>query len=277
MVDPVLIIVSESPVRKSLKTLADDVATALAYKRTITHRERISSDESFVELQITVPNGQHPLTQILKRADVDTGPLSFTPTRVDEDLTWMLVQTNHHVCDSITAAAIARDSSDAVSPTEVADGQCRCEIGVATADTHRRLELEGVDVIELSVDTWTTEVCVHVPPAVDVATVVDVFRLEWPEARLRSRQVVEPEPVTPHAVSELDAHQRKALEVAVRMGFFARPQGATAADVAEALDTSRSTATRRIRAGEKAVFSSLFTESDDTSASSLTEQLDTDD
>jgi predicted DNA binding protein len=94
---------------------------------------------------------------------------------------------------------------------------------------------------------------------------------------LRSRQVVEPEPVTPHAVSELDAHQRKALEVAVRMGFFARPQGATAADVAEALDTSRSTATRRIRAGEKAVFSSLFTESDDTSASSLTEQLDTDD
>jgi len=277
VVDSVLIIVSESPVRKSLKTLADDVATALAYKRTITHRERISSDESFVELQITVPNGQHPLTQILKRADVDTGPLSFTPTRVDEDLTWMLVQTNHHVCDSITAAAIARDSSDAVSPTEVADGQCRCEIGVATADTHRRLELEGVDVIELSVDTWTTEVCVHVPPAVDVATVVDVFRLEWPEARLRSRQVVEPEPVTPHAVSELDAHQRKALEVAVRMGFFARPQGATAADVAEALDTSRSTATRRIRAGEKAVFSSLFTESDDTSASSLTEQLDTDD
>lgn len=261
VVDSILILVSESPVRKSLKTLADDVAAALAYKRTIAHRERISDDDRFVELQITVPNGRHPLSQILTQADVDTGSLSFTPTRVDEDLMWMLTQASYPVCEALTSAAIARDSSDAVSPTAVDGGQCRCEVAVETADIHHRLELEGVDVIELSADTWTTEVCVHVPPAVDVATVVDIFRVEWPEARLRSRQVVEPEPVTPHAISELDAYQRKALEVAVRMGFFARPQGATAADVAKALDTSRSTVTRRIRAGEKAVFSSLFTES----------------
>jgi len=46
--------------------------------------------------------------------------------------------------------------------------------------------------------------------------------------------------------------------VATRMGFFARPQGATAADVAEAMDTSRSTVMRRVRGGEKAVFESLF-------------------
>jgi PAS domain S-box-containing protein len=261
VVDSILIIVSESPVRKSLKRLADDVAAALAYKRTIAHRERISDDDRFVELQITVPNGRHPLTQILNRADVDTGPLSFTPTRVDEDMTWMLIQAQYDGCEAITSAAIAREASDAVSPTEVDDGQCRCEVAVETADIHHRLELEGVDVIDLSVDTWTTDICVHVPPAVDVATVVDIFRMEWSEARLRSRQVVEPEPVTPHAISELDAYQRKALEVAVRMGFFARPQGATTADVADALDTSRSTVTRRIRAGEKAVFSSLFTQS----------------
>ena len=277
VVDSVLIIASESPVQKSLKTLADDVAAALAYKRTIAHREHISEDDSFVELQITVPNGRHPLSQILTQADVDTGSLSFTPTRVDEDLTWMLMQATHPACEALTSAAIARDSSDAESPTAVDDDQCRCEIAVETADIHHRLELEGVDVIELSADTRMTEVCVHVPPAVDVAMVVDIFRAVWSEARLRSRTVVEPEPVTLHTVSELDAYQRKALEVAVKMGFFARPQGATAADVAEALDTSRSTVTRRIRAGEKAVFSSLFTESGEPNEPSPTEQLEHDD
>ncbi|ERG88463.1 MAG: hypothetical protein J07HX5_00608 [halophilic archaeon J07HX5] len=41
------------------------------------------------------------------------------------------------------------------------------------------------------------------------------------------------------------------------MGFFIRPQGATAGEVADALDTSRSTVTRRIRSGESTVFANL--------------------
>ena len=258
VVDSVFIAVSSSPANDRLPALADDIATALAYKRTLSHREQTAGDNRFVELQLAVPNGLHPLSGFVKAAEAATTPLSFNVTRVDDGMTWLLTRGDRDVCEGLTAAADADEASDSAPVTAITDDQCRCQIGVDTANVHHRLSVEDVTVVGISADAWTVEYSVHLPPGVDVSGVMDIFRTRWPATRLQSRQAVEPEPVTPRIFNELDGRQREAVEVATRMGFFARPQGATAADVAEAMDTSRSTVMRRIRGGEKAVFESLF-------------------
>ena len=53
-----------------------------------------------------------------------------------------------------------------------------------------------------------------------------------------------------------------ALETATRLGFFARPQGATAEEVATTLGTSRSTLMRRLRGAEERVFEHLLGDED---------------
>ena len=257
VVDSVFMTASTAPANDRLPSLADDVATALAYKRIFSHREQTAGDDRFVELQVAVPNGLHPLSRFVKAADAEA-PLSFSVTRVDDAMTWLLTRGDRDVCDGVTAAADADEASDSAPVTAITDNQYRCRVGVDTANVHHRLSVEGVTVVGISADAWTVEYSLHLPPGVEVAEVMDILRTRWPATRLQSRQAVEPEPVTPRVFNELNTRQREAVEVATRMGFFARPQGATAADVAEAMDTSRSTVMRRIRGGEKAVFESLF-------------------
>jgi predicted DNA binding protein/PAS domain-containing protein len=258
VVDSVFIAVGTSPANDRLPTLADDVATALAYKRTLSHREQTADDGRFVALQVTVPNGLHPLSRVMNAADVKAAQLSFSVTRVDDAMTWLLTGGERNVCDRVTAAADADESTATAPATEVTDDRCRCQVGVDTADIHHRLSVEDVTVVGVSADVRTVEYSLRLPPGVDVAEVMAIFRTQWPDTRLQSRQAIEPEPITPRVFDELDERQREAVEVATRMGFFARPQGATAADVAEAMGVSRSTAMRRVRGGEKAVFESLF-------------------
>lgn len=259
VVDSVLIAATTSPANERLSPLAEDVATALAYKRTLTHREHVTDTNRFVQLQVTVPNRLHPLSRFINAAGVETTPLSFSVTRVDEATTRVVTQADRDVCEALTAAADAADSGDSASATAVSDDQWRCQLGVETADIHHRLAVEDVSVISISANAMTTNYTLHLLSSVDVAGIMDIFRMRWPQTRLQSRKVTEAESVAPRVFNELDEHQRQALEVATRMGFFHRPQGATAADVADALDTSRSTVTRRVRAGENAVFESLFT------------------
>lgn len=258
VVDSVFIAVSTSPANDRLPVLSDDIATALAYKRILSHREQTAGDDQFVELQVAVPNGLHPLSRFVKAAEAETAPLSFSVTRVDDAMTWLLTRGDRDVCDGVTAAADADEASDSAPVTAISDDEYRCQVGIDTANVHHRLSVEDVTVVGISADAWTVEYSVHLQPGVEVAEVMDIFRTRWPATRLQSRQAVEPEPVAPRVFNELDERQREAVEVATRMGFFARPQGATAADVAEAMDTSRSTVMRRVRGGEKAVFESLF-------------------
>jgi Predicted DNA binding protein len=95
-----------------------------------------------------------------------------------------------------------------------------------------------------------------------VAAIVATVRARFPTAQLRARRQVTPEPVSPRLLAPVDDAQRQALETATRLGFFARPQGATAEDVAAALGTSRSTLMRRLRGAEERVFEHLFGDED---------------
>ncbi len=276
VVDSVLVVAASSSRVDSLRSLTDDVATALGYKRTLNHRERHANDDQFVQLDISVPNGNHPLSQIVDAAGVDPSALSFSTTRVADEYTWILTRGEQADCDSLAEAAEAHEAGTMEQPTAVDGEYCRCEIGVETAAMHQKLLLEDVRVVDISANARATELRLLLPSDVEVSDIMDVVRTQFPSTRLQSRQTVEPESVAPRVFADLGEDRRQALEVATQMGFFERPQGATAGEVADALGTSRSTATRRIRSGESAVFDNLVGSSASQADDAADDSLDDD-
>lgn len=62
----------------------------------------------------------------------------------------------------------------------------------------------------------------------------------------------------PPALEPLSEKQLEAVRAATEAGFFARPQEATAEEVAEQLDVSRSTFLYHLRGAEEVVFERLL-------------------
>lgn len=62
----------------------------------------------------------------------------------------------------------------------------------------------------------------------------------------------------PPVFESLTAKQREAVRAATVAGFYARPQEATAEEVAERLDLSRSTFLYHLRGAEERIFQQAF-------------------
>lgn len=82
----------------------------------------------------------------------------------------------------------------------------------------------------------------------------DGVRGRFPEARVRSRHERASGNERPATFEALTEKQEAALRAATATGFFDRPQGATASDVAETLDVSPSTFLHHLRTAEAKVF-----------------------
>ena len=229
--------------------LVGDVAGALGYKRTVDLRERLPSTEQFTEVEVQVRDGAHPLSALLAAASADRS-ITCTPTRADGETMWYLT-------DATDALAAAATDAVTVEPRGAA-----LRLGVPTGALHRRLGLEGAQVTALVVSASSATCTLQVRSDAAVAAIVATVRARFPTAQLRARRQVTPEPVSPRLLAPVDDAQRQALETATRLGFFARPQGATAEDVAAALGTSRSTLMRRLRGAEERVFEHLFGDED---------------
>ena len=270
--DSALMILSASPPDDRVEHLVTDTAEALAYKRAVNYREKYTDEDKMTELRIanTDTDKPHPLSQLLTTADVDvdieSSPLTFTNVRAEGQITWYLLRADQAVCNAVTAAATAHDSIKATTPISINDDEnrSRCQIGIETGDIHRSLNTEGVTVVTVSANARGTELLLHLPTDLKVADIIDIFRTRFPAMHLRSRQTIERESVDTQVFTELDEYQRQAMEAATRMGFFSRPQGATAGDVANTLDIGRTTFTRRLKNAQTTVFNKLLDSQTDT-------------
>lgn len=61
-------------------------------------------------------------------------------------------------------------------------------------------------------------------------------------------------------LGDLSPKQRRALRAAKEYGFFQRPQKATADEIADELDVSRSTFLHHLRAGERKILNAILDE-----------------
>jgi len=88
--------------------------------------------------------------------------------------------------------------------------------------------------------------------------VAEGVRARWPATTVRTRHERAVDHDQAATFEGLTDKQEQAVRAATVAGFFDRPQGATASDVAEILDVSRSTFLHHLRAAERKVFGDAF-------------------
>ena len=257
----ILTVFRQNPVTDTFERLLVSLATSLAYRHEVeTQRQALRAD---ARVAVTVELGtDHPFAAVYDRGSVDPD----TTLRARELADTIAEQTRYLVSattpETAPAAVIeAFEQTGVVTDvTVVANESVACTLTVLVDDESlgARLAPHACTVREIRAVGGAVTATVDAPPQTDVRTVVETIQHVYPEATFGTRVRTDDDPGEPTGISQLTAKQEEALRTAVVAGFFDRPQRATASDVAELLDVSRSTALHHIRNAERQLFADVL-------------------
>ncbi len=162
------------------------------------------------------------------------------------------------------ALDLADDHDDvtALRVVEEADGEFVVEVQLSDRGLAQLSDV-GATVRRAVADGGTVTLVVEVGSDADVSAVVDAVTSWCPDlAPVAKRQVDRPLEAADTPPTSLDDRltdrQATALEVAYRCGYFDWPRGATAEEVADALDISSPTLLQHLRAAERKLLDGVF-------------------
>ena len=257
----ILTVFRQNPVTDTFERLLVSLATSLAYRHEVeTQRQALRAD---ARVAVTVELGtDHPFAAVYDRGSVDPD----TTLRARELADTSAEQTRYLVSATTPetgseAVVEAFEQTGAVTDVTVVateDRACTLTVLVDDGSLGAQLAPHACTVREIRVAGGAVTVTVDAPPQTDVRTVVERIQHVYPAATFGTRVRTDDDPVEPTGISQLTAKQEEALRTAVVAGFFDRPQRATASDVAELLDVSRSTALHHIRNAEQQLFAAVL-------------------
>lgn len=257
----VLTIFRQDPVTDTFERLLVSMATSLAYRHEVETQRRALRADSRVAVTVQL-GGDHPFAAVYEQESVEPD----TQLRARELADTSTEQTRY--LTSATApdaepAGIVEAFEQSTSVTDVTivaveDGVCTLTVLVDDESLEARLAPRACTVREIRAADGTATVTIDAPPQTDVRTVVETIQHVYPEATFGTRVRTADDPEEPKGIGQLTAKQEEALRVAVVAGFFDRPQRATASDVADLLEVSRSTALHHIRNAERQLFDAIL-------------------
>jgi predicted DNA binding protein/ActR/RegA family two-component response regulator len=157
----------------------------------------------------------------------------------------------------------AAEAVDALRAVDVRDGDegVRCEI-VADGPTPEGLLAEGGARFERTVvEGGVATVSTQVADDGAVETVTAALETRYGGATVSTIWTDRGAPSSPDtggSLGSLTDRQLEVLQHAFHAGYFERPRGASATELAEQFDVARATLTQHLRAGQRKVFTELF-------------------
>lgn len=136
-------------------------------------------------------------------------------------------------------------------------GDCGCP--------RESIEQFGCPVVDVHARGGSLYLVFHAADMPELRTVITALRERYPQVDICRLLRSEGEGMDHDLVfvdrGRLTERQREVLETAHRMGYFDRPKGANAGEVADALDISRSTFTEHLAAGQTKLLDAILEES----------------
>jgi len=253
----VLTVVREEPEPPRSGTLVAEFASALGFKRTVRRQREALRSETLTEISVRLGDGHFlaALSMIPILPD-ETQLQAHELQSVDGVVTYLLKTADVNAEQLVRAAKSVEKLQDV---TPVSDGEpAVVRVRVPEPVVGTVVTNHGGSVVSMTAVGGRTELVSRFPNLTDVGTVTAAIRAQWPDAtvRARNRQVVDATASSPF--ESLTVKQDQALRAATVAGFFERPQGSTAASIAETLGISQSTFLHHLRAAERKVFSEAF-------------------
>lgn len=127
------------------------------------------------------------------------------------------------------------------------------------------IEQFGCPIIDVHADDGALSLSFHASDMEQLQSIITSFREVYPnvdiQRLLRSSDETDERNLVFVDRGRLTSRQRKVLETAHEMGYFAHPKGANAGEVADALDINTSTFTEHLAAAQRKILDSVLEES----------------
>lgn len=253
--DGVLTVARAPPETEFRRDLVSEFAEAIAFKRQSARRQSALVTGSVVECTIRLTGG-HFLSGLSANLPDGTQLAVQELDRTETGATYVLET------DAVDGEILARTANgiDAVNETVTVTADRPAIIRCHAKGTTLGSVLSGYGVVIQSITAYDGVVDARLwfPRLTDINQVADTLDDHLETVSIRSQRVTSVQHDRPAAFDSLTESQERALRAATVAGFFDRPQGATAAEVAETLDISRSTFLHHLRNAEQAVFEDAF-------------------
>lgn len=241
----------EGPFEDYELRMLEELGEIVGFAYNAVDKDELLSTDAVVELEFAIRDPASLLGTASKVGDCAISLESVVPTPDDNLLYYIRIEGGdpERLVDLATESPIVCDaelirSQDAVhwAVFELTD---RSAVEVLTAN--------NVNVKEVTADHGVARLVVEISPTADTETVIDILEdlyddFELVSKRRRDRPAFTTPEFRHEVLDRLTTKQQNALEAAFQSGYFNRPRGATAEEIADRLDISSSTFHQHIRA-----------------------------
>jgi PAS domain S-box-containing protein len=254
----VLTVLRTKPGTESSQELVEDVADAIAFKQRVHQQREALTSETVVELTVQF-TGDHFLADLSNDGSVPAdATLEAHELTEDDGVVTYIIQSSNAEADSLQSAVAPIETVEASTIVTEREGKSVLRVRVAPPTVGRVLAKYGGAVQSLTASNGHVDLTAQFPRGAQINAAIDVIRDHWPAAMIRTHNERSVDIHRPRTFDQLTAKQEEALLAATLSGFFDRPQGANATDVADTLGVSHSTFLHHIRKAEEKIFQEAF-------------------
>ncbi|WP_396613723.1 helix-turn-helix domain-containing protein (plasmid) [Haloferax sp. S1W] len=242
-----------------LEELAETLGYALS---TAENREALLADE-VARIDLTVNHRDLGLFAVSSRLGHDAELVVHTVLPGDDHDRYFVT------CRGTTAGAVA-EACDTIEELEshgisATDDGIRAQLDVVSSSLGVAVADAGGIVQQMKFSNGEATVAVDLPRRRPATAFVEALSDQFDDVVVTActHHTVEDD-FEATVLSSLTDRQREALEVAFHSGYFERPKRSSAADVATAMNVSRSTFTQHLRAAQRKVLGELYENKENT-------------
>lgn len=239
-----------------------EYAETIGYALTSAERKRSMLSSRRVSVQVELDADAVPLGVLTSAGDADwTVDLLSTVLR-DDGTTLYVVEIECPSRDPVEEVVAAADGVHVLTVDQSAT-PTRCEL-IATGPTpEERMAAHGVVVDTTTLTSETVSLLMSVPESERLSTIREVLTAEFGSATVSAMWTGRraDSPTTDRdreSVAALTDRQQEVLRHALNVGYFERPRGATATELAEHFGVTRATVSQHLRTAQRKIFTRLF-------------------
>ncbi|TYL36349.1 DNA-binding protein [Natronococcus pandeyae] len=209
---------------------------------------------SGIRATVKVETPECPIAKFSKRTETTINQVSTSVVRPGEDgsTTEFLAGTDTEVDGAVTGPVFSYGETNLYRRTHDGGEECPCEcLGSFGCPVHRYVAEDG-----------DLTLVFHAASFEQLQAVMDEFRERFPGISVQSL-LQPPLRGTPEERvfvnrGKLTDRQYEVLQTAYRMGYFERPKGANATEIAAELDITQSTLTEHLVAAQRKIFEDVL-------------------
>ncbi|XGI84731.1 helix-turn-helix domain-containing protein (plasmid) [Halorutilales archaeon Cl-col2-1] len=242
------------------RTTVEEYAETVGYALTNAERKRSLASSRPVSVRIDISTDAVPLRGLTDSIPTDA-TVDVLSTVLRDDGTTLYVATIDGDCRQDIADEIS--DADGVQSVNLdrSVSPHRCEIVVTSPTPESILTTHGIAVKETTLSGDTMKLSLTLPDDEAVSKIQNVLETKFDDASVSTvwtHRESDGSTTDQEFVSAMTDRQREVLRHALDVGYFERPRGTSATELADHFGLSRATVSQHLRSAQRKIFTGLF-------------------